>query len=69
MRAGVAGIGLAVVAGIEESDPGGESRWDVDDVLDGREPHPTQRVGSRMESPPSDNWTESGQTPILSAIV
>jgi len=34
---GVAGIGLAVVAGIEEPDPGGQFGWDVHDVLAGLE--------------------------------
>jgi hypothetical protein len=33
-----------------------------------REPHPSG-VGSREESLPPDTWTESGQTPMLSAIV
>jgi len=40
-----------------------------DGLQTGREPHLRQGVGSRVESPPSDTWTESGQTPILSAIV
>jgi hypothetical protein len=34
----------------------------------GREPH-QHSVGNRLKSPPPDTWTESGQTPILSAIV
>ena len=32
-RVGVVGVGLAVVAGVEEPDPGGELRRDVDDLL------------------------------------
>ena len=39
-----------------------------DGLQTGREPHPIW-VGSRVESLPPDTWTESGQTPILSAIV
>ena len=39
-----------------------------DGLQTGREPH-QHSVGSRVESPPPDTWTESGQTPILSAIV
>jgi hypothetical protein len=34
----------------------------------GREPH-QQSVGSRLKSLPPDTWIESGQTPILWAIV
>jgi hypothetical protein len=30
--------------------------------------HTRQRAGSRMESIPSDTWTESGQTPILREV-
>jgi len=33
-----------------------------------REPHP-QWVGSRMESDPTNTWTESGQTQALPGIV
>ncbi len=36
-RVRVEGVGLAVVAGVEESNPGGESRRDVDDLLAGLE--------------------------------
>ena len=36
-----------------------------DGLQTGREPHPEGRVGSRMESPPPDTWTESGLTPVL----
>jgi len=39
-----------------------------DGLQTGREPHP-RWVGSRLKSLPPDTWTESGQTPILSAIV
>jgi hypothetical protein len=39
-----------------------------DGLQTGREPHPNW-VGSRLKSLPPDTWTESGQTPILSAIV
>src|SRR5665647_1386624 len=33
-----------------------------DGLQTGREPH-RHLVGSRVESPPPDTWTESGQTP------
>ncbi|MEJ7705938.1 MAG: hypothetical protein WKF82_00915 [Nocardioidaceae bacterium] len=39
----VAGVGLAVVAGVEEPDPGGELGRDIDDVLAGLE----QPLGER----------------------
>ncbi|GGO70458.1 hypothetical protein GCM10012276_09080 [Nocardioides deserti] len=32
-RVGIVGVGLAVMAGVEEPDSGGELRWDVDDLL------------------------------------
>jgi hypothetical protein len=31
--------------------------------------HTRDQVGSRMESFPPSTWTESGQTPVLPAIV
>jgi len=34
-----------------------------------RESHTARPVGSRVKSLPPDTWTESGQTPTLSAIV
>ena len=41
----------------------------VPDGLRPEESHTHKWMGSREESPPPDTWTESGQTPILSAIL
>src|SRR5665811_946831 len=38
-----------------------------DGLQTGREPH-RHLVGSRVESPPPDTWTESGQTPALREV-
>jgi hypothetical protein len=56
----VEGVGLAVVTGVEEPDPGGELGRDIDDVLAGLEEPLCQR-GRPTPLAPSTVQTRSGQ--------
>ena len=50
-RVRVVGVGLAVVAGVEEPDPGGELGRDVDDLLAGLEEPLRQRPAGAVGCP------------------
>jgi hypothetical protein len=59
-RVRVAGVGLAVVAGVEETDPGGELGRYVEDSLTGLE-QPLGQGPSDTVGAPSTAQTRSGQ--------